>query len=64
MEKANFINVIVSIMLILAGCGFLLFIFLQGSWNVENIVFLIIALVLILYGILRIYITNKSAHQI
>lgn len=59
MEKANFINVIVSILLILAGCGFLLFIFAQGSWESEDILFLIIA-----YGSIRMYVTNKSAHQL
>lgn len=59
MEKANFINVIVSIQLILAGCGILLFIFAQGSWESEDILFLIIA-----YGSIRMYVTNKSAHQL
>lgn len=64
MEKANFINVVVSILLILAGCGFLLFIFAQGSWESEDILFLIIALIFIAYGSIRMYVTNKAAHQL
>lgn len=63
MEKSNFINIISSIILMVAGAAFILFSCYENNWNLENIIFAIIGGIFVLYGIIRIYLTNKSSKQ-
>jgi len=60
MEKGNIINVVVSMLLIGVGIAFLLY-----AWHihVKDLVLMIVAFFLILYGILRIVYTNAATKQ-
>lgn len=64
MEKMNIINVIVSIFLMVAGAGFCLYVFLTNAWSGSHIMFLIIGILLVAYGIIRMVLTNRVAQEI
>ena len=64
MEKSNFINVIVSIILVIAGICFLFYGILAGDGSGKDILLIILGVILIAYACLRAFLTNKAAKDL
>lgn len=62
MEKTNFINFIVTIILVIAGIGFVLFSIFGGE--ASSVVPMIIGGLLIIYGVIRFLLINKASKDI